>query len=333
MCSTCNSTSIHWLSRCKPRTDPHRVRHAHVHLAADSARIIVDDAADEQPTSLDTMTATPDDGGDRIAPADATSAAENLCTGMSTLAVSYNVLVHVLLYGYTIYLSWISFVNPDRYSIFCWHSPLSLLGVSYHANIFHVFHVLNLWPFCVRQYSILMTESMLCFSNHNLFTHRLSHRSRVYVHWILQVGAAICIVAGLMAAVIHKLHNGHTHFRSNHALVGIVAIGLTALTMLHGLPTKYAYRLRGLVRPVLLKVSHSVLALVAYVVAVAATLLALYSSTYVQYTGNSESVFYALCVMIVFSGQYVVYGPVVNVLGRLGKARRCGGGHGGRQRM
>lgn len=172
-----------------------------------------------------------------------------------------------------------------------------------------------------------MTESMLCFSNTNLLTHRLSHRSRVYMHWILQIGAAICIVSGLMAAVIRKLYRGKTHFHTYHALFGIVAIGLTALTMLDGLPTKYAYRLRRHLRPVLLKVSHSVLALVAYVVAVVATLLGLYSSTYVKYTGNSESVFYAMWVMIVFSGQYVVYGPVVNVVGRVGgmwRMRRSG---------
>lgn len=162
-----------------------------------------------------------------------------------------------------------------------------------------------------------MTESMLCFSNTNLFTHRLIHRSRVYMHWLLQLGAAICIVAGLMAVVIRKLERGKPHFRTYHALFGIVAIGLTALAMLDGLPTKYAYRLRRLVRPVVLKVSHSVLALVAYVVAVVATLLALYSNAFVAYSGGSESVFYALCVAIVFGGQYVVYGPLVNVAGRV----------------
>lgn len=97
-------------------------------LAADSAHIIIDDGV-EQPTSIDYMHTMPDDG-DPIAPMDTATTTENMCTGLSTLAVCYNVLVHVLLYGYTIYLSWISFVNKDPYSIFCWHSPLSLLGVS-----------------------------------------------------------------------------------------------------------------------------------------------------------------------------------------------------------
>lgn len=75
-------------------------------------------------------TTTPDDDVP-IAPDE--PAAENMCTGVPTLAIAYNVLVHVLLYGYTIYLSWISFVNKDPYSLFCWHAPLSLLGVSIFA--------------------------------------------------------------------------------------------------------------------------------------------------------------------------------------------------------
>lgn len=60
--------------------------------------------------------------------------AENMCTGLPTISIVYNVLVHIVLYGYTIYISWISFFNKDPYSVFVWHAPLSLLGVSSRLN-------------------------------------------------------------------------------------------------------------------------------------------------------------------------------------------------------
>lgn len=164
---------------------------------------------------------------------------------------------------------------------------------------------------------------MLCFSNTNLLTHRLSHRTRVYLHWLLQVAAAICILAGLFAAVIRKYYRNKTHFRTAHAITGIVAIALTLVTVLGGIPTRYAHRWRAFVQPLHLKVAHSSMALAAYAVAVASTLCGLYSSTFVEYSHRSESVFYAMWLAILFSSQYVVYGPVANLVRRVcGMVRR-----------
>lgn len=101
------------------------------------ATIGADSSGNHQPTSLDWMNANDEDvdpiaatGGRTAAVAAERPQYENMCSGLSTLSICYNVLVHAIMYGYTAYLSWISFVNKDPYSIFCWHSPLSLLGVS-----------------------------------------------------------------------------------------------------------------------------------------------------------------------------------------------------------
>lgn len=47
---------------------------------------------------------------------------------LPTLTVTYNILIHILLYGYTIYMTYVSVSNPI--TLFTLHAPLSALGVS-----------------------------------------------------------------------------------------------------------------------------------------------------------------------------------------------------------
>lgn len=55
---------------------------------------------------------------------------KNGCTsGLTWFPISYNILVHVVLFSYTLYFTVISFYNESPYSIFCWHVPFMLIGV------------------------------------------------------------------------------------------------------------------------------------------------------------------------------------------------------------
>lgn len=161
-----------------------------------------------------------------------------------------------------------------------------------------------------------MAESFLTFSPSNLLTRRLAHQSQIYVHWVLQVFAAIFITSGLFAAVIRKIDRGKLHFQSYHAIFGIVTVVLTYATMAGGLPTKYAFRLRRFVRPVYSKCAHSTMGLVTYGVAVVSILLGLYSNWFGR-SNLHESLFYVSFVAILFGAQYAVSSPVANLIGRL----------------
>lgn len=163
-----------------------------------------------------------------------------------------------------------------------------------------------------------MAESLLTFSPSNLLTRRLHHHTQIYVHWVLQVFAAIFITSGLFATVIRKIDSGKLHFQTYHALFGIIAVAFTYATMTGGLPTKYAFRMRRYVRPVYAKCAHSSMGLITYATAVVAILLGLYSNWFTK-NNLDESLFYVCFVAILFCAQYVVYSPVANLIGRLNR--------------
>lgn len=52
------------------------------------------------------------------------------------LTIFYNISIHVLLYGYTIYLTYISVTHPI--TLFTLHAPLSALGVSIKKKCFFI---------------------------------------------------------------------------------------------------------------------------------------------------------------------------------------------------
>lgn len=79
---------------------------------------------------------------------------------------------------------------------------------------------------------------MLCFSNSNVLTHRFKFKTKVFLHWTLQVAAGICITGGLVSAVIRKIQRDKSHFKSYHAIFGLIAIILSLLT------TKYTASIR-----------------------------------------------------------------------------------------
>lgn len=156
---------------------------------------------------------------------------------------------------------------------------------------------------------------MLCFSNSNVLTHRLKFKTKVFLHWTLQVAAGICITGGLVSAVIRKIQRDKSHFKSYHAIFGLIAIILSLLTMLNGIPTKYSYRLRRNIRPVFAKIGHATLSLITYGVAVVALILGLYTGWFRHY--GSPTMFYVCWLVLMFITQYIVYNPTVTLVNRV----------------
>lgn len=160
-----------------------------------------------------------------------------------------------------------------------------------------------------------MTESMLCFSNANLFTHQLDYKTKVYVHWVLQVLAAICTLIGFIVVVTHKFQLDKNHFHTNHAIYGLIAIIGSALTMGGGVLAKNSYQLRHIMRPVNWKIMHSIFALINYFMVTMTVILGFYSSWFGKH--GSVTSFYICFVLIIFVTQYVIYTPLLTLCNRL----------------
>lgn len=159
-----------------------------------------------------------------------------------------------------------------------------------------------------------MTNSMLCFSNNNFLTNRLKRKTKIFLHWTLQVAAAVCIIVALIAVILRKFQENWFHFKTYHSVIGLITIILTILTMIGGIPTKYNFQLRHFIRPTHTKIIHSAMALITYVVAVITMILGLYSYWFHDY--GSESMFYVCWIVLIFTMQYVVYDPVAKLVRR-----------------
>lgn len=160
-----------------------------------------------------------------------------------------------------------------------------------------------------------MSESIMCFSNENIFTHRLDHKGRVRAHWVLQVITAILTMAGFVVAVVHKFKLDKHHFKTNHALYGLIAVIGTALTMAGGVWTLYSYQLRGYLRPVHAKILHSAVALINYFLITVTVLMGFYSNWYGKH--GSTVMLYICFVMVLFVAQYVMYRPILTLARRV----------------
>lgn len=156
---------------------------------------------------------------------------------------------------------------------------------------------------------------MLCFSNGNLLTHQLDYKTKVYIHWVLQVIAACCTLIGFIVVVIHKFNFNKNHFHTNHALYGLIAMIISAVSMGLGVLAKNGYQLRHILRPVVWRILHSAFALINYLMVTMTVILGFYSSWFGKH--GSVTSFYICFVLIMFVTQYVIYSTILTLCNRL----------------
>lgn len=219
-----------------------------------------------------------------------------------------NIILRILTFGYTIYISYICFFTTKKKSLFIWHGPLSALGVSSNTLVKSALLI-----FFFFKYSILMTESILCFSNYNILTYRLKYKTKVFLHWILLVASGIAVTGGFATASI--VIQSPYHFVSFHAVSGLIAYILTYVAMLNGIPTKYNYRFRRILRPVINKIQHATFSLITYLLAMTGLISSLHTRWYLYFT--STTMFYVNWVAFVITTLYVVYVPILTLIRRI----------------
>lgn len=162
---------------------------------------------------------------------------------------------------------------------------------------------------------VLMSESMMCFSGHNLATHQLAYPTKVRVHWLLQALATGCTVLGFLAVGVHKLRLDKQHFGTWHAQYGLSAMLCTVATGAAGMVAKYGVKLRHRWRPLSSKIVHAALALVNYKLMAVTVALGVFSSWFGKHgtaTGGWGS-----CAAVAAVTLYVGYRPTRTLAGRV----------------
>jgi cytochrome b-561 domain-containing protein 2 len=157
-----------------------------------------------------------------------------------------------------------------------------------------------------------MAESILVLSSDNILTFlhpRVKKTVREH-HWIIQIIAAICNLVGFVTIIVYKNERGRTHFRSDHAIVGLVAIVLSFVTCAGGFVTLYATKLKDWIKPSQNKLIHTITGILAFVLGVAA-----------EATGldllSEESAAIATIVLLVIASFVVFEGAIRNAYSRI----------------
>lgn len=104
----------------------------------------------------------------------------------------FNVVNHAVNVAVAVFMT--IYILREGKDSFAWHVYLTTIG-----------------------YQLLMAEAIMVFYSPNAFSYFHSHRTKKHIHWILQLLATACIVAGNCVIFVIKTT---PRFKSIHAVTG-----------------------------------------------------------------------------------------------------------------
>lgn len=162
-----------------------------------------------------------------------------------------------------------------------------------------------------------MTEALLTFSGTSILSERLNHKSKITLHWILQTIAVVCSTAGFVIIIIHKNDHHKLHFQSIHGIIGLIATILFLLSSFGGIFAKYAMRFKHMMRPINVKLIHTIAGVVAYILGMYAILLGLFTGWFTRVTGNSSVIIWLCFAFVLAVGLHAILNPLRVIYSRL----------------
>lgn len=106
----------------------------------------------------------------------------------------------------------------------------------------------------------------MAFYSENVWSSGLSRQSKRTIHWILQLVGSSMAIIGATLEFISRDQKGKVHFKSTHAILGLIAVIFTIIAMFNGISALWSTELKRYVRPVYLKLVHNMVGITAFVV-------------------------------------------------------------------
>lgn len=113
-----------------------------------------------------------------------------------------------------------------------------------------------------------MSHAILTMADNNFVTQSIGYQNRVTVHWILQTSALILITIAQTCIFLHKEDINKPHYTSTHSLFGVTTYMLTLIGSLGGIFTKFSLKFKEVIKPLVVKIGHSFIGLLVYIMAV-----------------------------------------------------------------
>jgi cytochrome b-561 domain containing protein 2 len=154
-------------------------------------------------------------------------------------------------------------------------------------------------------------------SDNNYFTYKLEFKYRLLLHWVLTAIAGVLITVASVCIFMNKVNHGKSHFQSIHGILGLATVCCTLLSIILGVFTRFSFPLRNCVRPICTKISHSLLGVVTYVLAMTTIGFAVYSEFFIGLTHDIHYLRIIVVCVIGVTGIYVLVKPVALLYARL----------------
>lgn len=147
-----------------------------------------------------------------------------------------------------------------------------------------------------------MSHAILTMADNNFLTQSLNYHNRVTVHWVLQTSALVLITIAQTCIFLNKNSLGKPHYQTTHSLFGLTTYLLTVIGSLGGIFTKISFKLKHLVKPILIKIVHSFAGLLTYILAFITICLGINQSWNNSYDDWTKPIIY---VLLAFTTLYV----------------------------
>uniref|UniRef100_A0A182TC46 ascorbate ferrireductase (transmembrane) n=1 Tax=Anopheles maculatus TaxID=74869 RepID=A0A182TC46_9DIPT len=261
--------------------------------SAEHEQLFADYRDEERKDSVQEETTATDEGMDRST----RNSNRNVNNRVSDRGITFsrklvlaNVLINGLMFGVAGYITYHCF--NKAMVLFSWHPTFMSIG-----------------------YLILMSQAVLTMSGANYFTYRCHHRTKVFLHWLLQAVAGVLITIASVCIFLNKVRLGKPHFQTLHGIFGLVTVCFTLASIGGGVTTKYAFQLRHYIRPIYSKLAHGIAGTVAYLLGITTISLGVYSRWFQE--DNDANVRLTLVIAIVTIALYVIVAPISNLVQRI----------------
>lgn len=153
--------------------------------------------------------------------------------------------------------------------------------------------------YCILQFSFLAFQAILLFSPQSSLLQKLTRDTKIFIHWVLSVSAATCMIIGGWVIYHNKEANNKPHLRSWHGLLGFITIIYFIVQLFGGIANKYSASLSTVIDSKYMRFMHAVSGMLLFLFLTGTVVLGMYSNWFTGVvTGTS---FYAcvLCPIII----------------------------------
>lgn len=163
---------------------------------------------------------------------------------------------------------------------------------------------------------LLLTEGILTLRGDNNFLKNIVGSNRILFHWILQATALLLSILAFYIAFQTKLDKKKAHFKSWHALFGLLGFTFSILSGLSGILTLYNREIKNVYSPKLNKFIHVVLGSLAYLFGGISGILSVYTKWFERRTHSDDIIFGIILALIICIVTWTSVKPINTVSNR-----------------